>query len=159
MTKLLIVFTMTLLLSACGGPHQHQLQITGFEPYVQEFEQMSIQYAPKPIVVDDLIIQFGNAAVVCAGGENTVGCCIQEENTTPTITVDNVNTDYMDDPVFFEVMMMHEMGHCVLGRVHNPAMMPAPNQGDSASIMNPYINPVDLDAFRSQYFTEYFNWQ
>lgn len=53
------------------------------------------------------------------------------------------------------LVLYHEMGHCVLGRYHDTALLP---NGQPASIMNPYnIDEAVFLADRDYYLTELFS--
>lgn len=152
MNKVWIALLGTVTLANCGQvPQGKTLQITGFEENVAEFETASQQYAAKPQKIDDLIIVYGDPATACPDdGNHGTACCIHNQGQTPVIVVreQSESLEAMMDPYFTRVVMLHELGHCILGRT---------NSDDTMSIM--YSNPaaISLDNFYSAYMNEYFN--
>jgi hypothetical protein len=123
--------------SACSQkqqPHQEFLQVdTPFTDFVNNFEQVSAQEG-QPLAITDLVVQFGDTPTL-----NETGVCEWADNTTPKITVNqriwNTLNDYDKQEVVF-----HELGHCILKRVHQTSEIMAYNNTVSIaeSIMYPY---------------------
>lgn len=130
--------------TACGRPPV--LEIGGFENYVQRFEMKS-QEAGNPVKVTELKIQFGDLEAAYEDGICELG------DMTPTITVSKPSWDQMDDTER-EILMFHEMGHCVLNRKHRSALDP---KGLPESMMHPYGVPERIyAAARTEYIQELF---
>ena len=93
------------LCAACAK--ERRLGVT--ERYVLAFEEASIR-AGKPVKVDNLIIEFSPS------GKNFATC---EERTfhTPRIIITQSHWN-MANELQREVILFHELGHCVLGRDH-----------------------------------------
>jgi hypothetical protein len=149
---LVLIFTI-LSLSGCGTKIPPQL-----ETYVNKFlteGEVRGYYAQGQ--VDDLYYNFTDL-----GNSEILGDCVQ----TPFSNTINVNTVYWAslDNTQREILLMHEMGHCVLHRVHNRAfwyiMMPYDTeQSEPKSIMFPII--LDETAYlkyRKQYLDELFSY-
>ena len=97
------------LLAGCGR------KVTRFEvgqESVTAFEQAS-QAAGNPVRVDNLIIEWGGKPDVEANCETGMG--------TPKIQVNRARWDQAG-PERREIVLFHEMGHCVLGRSHMDAL-------------------------------------
>jgi hypothetical protein len=135
-TVLLCAF-MGLAASACAPKekqHEAFLQVDApFQDFVHNFEQVSAEEG-QPLTIDDLVVQFGDTPTL-----NETGVCEWADNETPKITVNqriwNTLNDYDKQEVIF-----HELGHCVLKRVHqNSEMMAYGGTVQVAeSIMYPY---------------------
>lgn len=123
--------------SACAPKekaHELFLQVDApFQNYVHNFEQVSSDEG-QALVIDDLVVSFGSTPSL-----NETGVCEWAENETPRITINqriwNTLTDYDRQEVMF-----HELGHCVLRRVHHNSEMMAYNGTVQVaeSIMYPY---------------------
>jgi len=58
-------------------------------------------------------------------------------------------------------LVFHELGHCVLGRMHVLAVLPNtdPNAGNPVSIMYPImLRPFNYAAMQDYYLQELFDW-
>jgi hypothetical protein len=124
--------------SACAPkerPHELQLQIDApFQQYVSAFEQAASQEQGTALVINDLVVSFGSTPSL-----NETGVCEWAENETPRITVNERIWNTLDDYDREEVLF-HELGHCVLRRVHQDGEMPAYGGAMRVpvSVMNPY---------------------
>lgn len=117
--------------------HESFLQIdSAFQDYVNTFEQVAAQEG-TPLTISDLVISFGTTPSL-----NETGVCEWTENETPKIIVNqriwNTLNDYDKQEVLF-----HELGHCVLRRIHQSGEMSAYNGSTTVpvSVMYPYRIP------------------
>lgn len=145
----LLVFA--LVFSACGkAPAESSapvLSLGSYSDYVTRFENAS-KAAGKPVTVTNLVIQEGKME---SPYEN--GACTVTEGQPPTITIKASAWALLTEPER-EELIFHELGHCVLGRVHNSTM---DGSGDPVSLMNPYpIGPVTYSSHRADYLVELF---
>ncbi len=114
-----------LLLAACARPHAKQYSVpTEFQPYIDSFVEASKQ-AGNPVEIDDLILEV--VPDIAAGADN--GLCTQGEG-TPRIQISGkfwngdlapvAHTDGKYDYVEAarEILVWHELGHCILLRGH-----------------------------------------
>lgn len=107
-----LVLGIALLLTAgCG--RSKETRYGPFAPYVAEFEAASIE-ANRPMIVDDLIIEFGPEEDFDVNQEAR---CIQKEGATPVIQVNPTRWANLDSNQR-SFLMIHEKGHCVLKRDH-----------------------------------------
>jgi hypothetical protein len=114
--------------------HESFLQVDApFQDYVHNFETVSAQEG-QSIQIDDLIVQFGDTPTL-----NETGVCEWADNETPKITVNeriwNTLNDYDRQEVIF-----HELGHCILKRVHQTSEIMGYNGSVqiAESVMYPY---------------------
>lgn len=144
--------TLSLLATSCGqntqaSPPQPVLQLGSFAPYVAKFEADSIAQG-APVKVDNLIVQFG---VMDFSAER--GDCTISGDLTPVITLDQEYWNSTDEPGR-EALIYHELGHCILRRVHRNTLN---GDGIPISDMNKYtIDSVTYQQFRAQFVAELF---
>lgn len=104
-----------------------------FVDFVSNFEQ-SAAAEGKSIAINDLVLTFGSTPNL-----NETGVCMWAENETPQIIINeriwNTLNDYDKQEVIF-----HELGHCVLRRIHHNSTMLGYNgtMTIAESIMYPY---------------------
>ncbi len=131
-----LISLVVLTASGCAPKKKHEafLQIDGpFQDFVHNFEQTSAQEG-TPLTVNDLILTFGSTPSM-----NETGVCEYSEDETPKITINqriwNTLNDYDKQEVIF-----HELGHCVLRRIHQNSEMRAYNNTQTipSSVMYPY---------------------
>ncbi len=125
-------FFAAIALSACGRAPQLEID-PELVPYVSSFEQVSVEQG-APVKIQDLIAGFGEL-----DNPRSNGVCELQNGEAPKIIIARVKWDRMSAEKR-ESLMFHELGHCILGRKHEPATTP---DGIPASIMNPY----SLDSF------------
>jgi hypothetical protein len=123
--------------SACAPKekaHEAFLQVDApFQDFVNNFEQVSGEEG-NPLRINDLIVTFGSTPSL-----NETGVCEWSENETPRITLNQRIWNTLNDYDRQEVMF-HELGHCVLRRIHQNSEMMAYNGTVrvAESIMYPY---------------------
>jgi len=135
-----------LVLSACGRAPQKD--VGPFGDFVQKFEQKSAEQG-HPVKVTDLVMKFGPM-----DDPRERGVCVIEPGKPPTITIDQDAFQKMDVDAQ-EALLAHEMGHCVLFRVHNPEYS---QPGVPSSLMIPYtMNGKVFANNESHYWKELFS--
>ncbi len=134
----------SLLIAGCGNNRPQSFAITGFEVYYAQF------VSDVGVGSNDLVIKFGNPAAV-TGLNTTVGVCERGNGRTPTVIIDEYFWAGSSEGYRQEIID-HELGHCILNRDHNNAVLP---NGWPASIMNAYLfNPQVIDNNKQYYFHE-----
>ncbi len=123
--------------SACAPQekeHEHFLQVDApFVDFVHNFE-VSASEEGRSVQITDLVISFGSTPNL-----NETGVCEWAENETPRVVINeriwNTLNDYDRQEVIY-----HELGHCVLRRIHQNGTMMGYNGTlqIAASIMYPY---------------------
>ncbi len=135
-----VVSFIVLSASSCAPKekqHDAFLQVDApFQDFVNNFEQTSSEEG-NALVIDDLVVVFGTTPTM-----NETGVCEWAENETPRIVINqriwNTLNDYDKQEVIF-----HELGHCVLRRVHQNSEMLAYDGAQTVpdSVMYPYRIP------------------
>ena len=143
------------LLVSCGQQQTADLTHTpvvsvapAFSPYVSKFQALSVQEGSAQ-TISDLSVQFGPISTT-----NEIGVCETGTNLTPSITVLQSTWEQMTESEQ-EVLMFHELGHCILNRVHVTSL-----NGDNSptSIMYPYaLDPTIYEANLAAYQAELFH--
>jgi hypothetical protein len=140
------------------GKHDQAQNLGNYSALVNQFVSDS-QAHGKQVDIGSLVIQVQalptTSTPVTGGTEisTTEGECTMTMN-GPVVTISQnaVNTY---DTESFEALMYHELGHCLLGRVHNPA---TESNGNPVSIMYPAaVVGTVYYAARTQYLNELFN--
>lgn len=138
MKNLLLILMSASFLTACGIQTKEHKKLNvdpELQPYVTQFQMKS------GIQIDDLEVVFRPLGI----NENTLGYCQQSSRTvytnggltrneynTPLIVInsDRWNYDFANSPSDRELLMFHELGHCILKRGHS--------NNYQTSIMYPY---------------------
>lgn len=146
-----LVFSFYIILASCSTFQNTHLELNEFKPWVDSFQEEHDKFGGY-LIVTNLIIRktrlFGSM----------VGFC-DYEAPTPTITIDATFWDN-SDTIIQELLIFHELGHCIINRVHkttmNQDLMPE-------SIMYPYItefqgqvNELYYESHRNSYMKELF---
>lgn len=162
-----------LLIAGCGArptaSHTPQVSIDpAFQRYVDDFVA-DAKAQGHPVQITDLIIKFGDLGTTAPGepGMFRYGQCDTAPDTTPVITINTnpaVTNWYGGDDAFRELVIYHEMGHCVLGLQHDTNMItlavPSIDWQSTAaeSLMHPDLEIAAqfITEFRDHYVTQLF---
>lgn len=119
--------TLALVTLGCGNnAASKEFNIKGFEKYYNNFSSVG------NVKTDNLVIKFHTLGQPgAAPNTHIMGLCISEAG-VPTILVDPRDWIGFTEGQRYE-LIWHELGHCVLGRLHNDAKL---LDGNPASIMN-----------------------
>src|SRR5688572_29801368 len=110
---LLISLIGALSLSACG--REPTLEVDAeLVPYVTEFESISVE-AGSPVKIQDLIAGFGEL-----DNPRSNGVCELQQGESPKIIIARTKWERMSIEKR-ESLIFHELGHCILGRKHDPS--------------------------------------
>lgn len=140
-----LVLAVLVLATGCG---RKQLEVAGFESYVDAFQASSNAHG-RNITVEELIIQFGTTA-----SANADATCYRGGSETPKIVVDPNRWEQMPEEQR-TALLFHEMGHCVLNREHKSG--PMDSGGCPGSVMNPYtLSATCFSGHRDHYEEELF---
>jgi hypothetical protein len=126
-------YILLLLLTSCANTQ------TSIDPklrsYVEAFARAGNFHTLPPLTV-----QFGNGATAENDGE-----CIEYDDSANTPNIVNIVQNYWDwyNETQRTLLMFHELGHCVLHRVHNNALN---TNGMPVSIMY-YVSTASEDQF------------
>lgn len=151
MNKILVLLLglAALILGGCGS-NPHHFDVTGFETYYNNFA------VAGNVQCDNLIIKFGTLGDPGpVAGSEIVGECITQENATPVVVIDQLYWSQASDSVR-EELIWHELGHCLLHRVHRMDVL---SNNEPASIMNPMLfDPYAIQNNYQYYKTELFGY-
>jgi len=157
-----ILTALIILILGCGKGNDFEYKVPAeFETYVQKFIAEA-RARGKDITIDNLIIKRDSTLLtVLCGMSNT----ISSKNDVQKIITIGVPYCWQND-LQLEALIFHELGHCILGRVHDQNLMP---KGDPKTLMYPdnislyspcfysLGNPCDLTYRRPYYIDELFN--
>lgn len=144
-------YLLLLLLVSCA-PHDQQVIIDHtLRPYLDRFIEDGARQNVQ-IKIQDLILQFGKI-----DDPYTLGTCYTESNSTPLVTINPLFWDSFEDKMK-ELIVYHELGHCVLFLAHDTSEWQAPDKAVvPASVMNPYLGFVKYYvAYRDHYMVDLF---
>jgi hypothetical protein len=144
------------LFTACGSSPPSYTPVVSIDPqfqsYVTEF-QTQAQNQNKPIVITSLVV-----TMVSSLGGNITGQCTQTDYSSPLVQIGQDAWDSFDQNGQQE-LIDHELGHCVLNRVHRPVALVQDNIAYPITIMYPYFFDARLiTANMDQFYHELF-WQ
>jgi hypothetical protein len=147
--------TVSFALSACGSSQsQTHTPVVSIEAQYQPIvDSFTVEAATEgaPVTITDLIIQ----TVQDLPTTEEMGVCLQGAGTTPTIQINQSMWDSLDADGQQE-LLFHELGHCVLNRVHEEIL----NNGVPVSVMSPiFLGSSLYDANKDQYMHELFTSQ
>jgi hypothetical protein len=119
-----------------------------FQSYVSDFELLAANNN-TPVTIDNLVIQFGTLGQAAEMGE-----CDIADGTPPTITIDQ-NYWASADENTRKTLIYHELGHCVLHRLHRTSITTG---GYPISLMNAYtvsgvVYEAETDYYNQELFT------
>lgn len=104
-----------LFATACGqkqAPHQAIFQVdSDFLPYVTAFENAAAEQGAA-VRITDLIVSYGPTP-----NANETGVCEIATDESPRISINSTIWQYLS-PMDRQQVMFHELGHCVLRRLH-----------------------------------------
>jgi hypothetical protein len=141
------------VLAACGKDYD----VGPFESYVETFQQQALA-SGHPVQINSLRMSFKEVS------EEYQGYCTVSAvvNFNGAIQVKMVPTIYIDPAAWqtqndwgHEAVIMHELGHCILGRGHDTRMQAS---GIPRSVM--YPSRIDQTVYqdnRAYFFQELFN--
>lgn len=143
------------LASACAPKEKDHVELfqvdSDFLPYVQNFELASSQES-RDLKITDLIVSFGDTPNL-----NETGVCEITENETPRIIVNAAIWQTLSSTDRQEVIF-HELGHCVLRRIHQNSQVAGTGGMIPDSIMYPYrISGTTYQSNISYYHHELFS--
>lgn len=149
-----LTILLILVLSACCQAHNKQVSIPAeVQPYIDSF-QADAGSQNVGLKIDDLVVQFDS---LDQPDQVVYGRCVYGYNMTPVVKLDKSHWDN-GSSTFRETLVYHELGHCLLNRLHINLLWQAPNGARTPfSIM--YANSAALDyyqMYRQHYIQELF---
>ena len=140
---------------ACGQKESPRVAVfqvdSDFLPYVSAFERAANEQG-KPIRVNDLIVSFGPTPNL-----NETGVCEISSDESPRITI-NQNIWSFLSPMDRQQVMFHELGHCVLRRLHKSGVTVQNGASIPSSMMYTHRIPgTTYSAHQGFYHIELFS--
>lgn len=149
---LLLICAYTLGCSSGQSHQQYQIDAE-FEPFVAEFVLQARKYDASIHKLKHVQIYFADSLPT----PNALGVCYTGYKDYDIIVL----RSYWQRASHYskEQLIMHELGHCVLGRSHKNGFMPVDNQMKPLSIMNQYHLPDEAYiSFRDELIFELFSY-
>lgn len=130
------ILVIGLFLVGCASPikfEKHLSVSVEFTPYIISFQEHAAQYGQN-VRIDDLIVRFNDKL----NGTETIGLCTTDRYETPIIDIQPDHW-YNQNEYGRQVLMYHELGHCVLGLDHDDSFIYSSVSGRNVpnSIMYP----------------------
>ncbi len=111
-----MIFLLSTLLVGCGAKGTKDAapvtEFSSFASQVDEFQESAHNNGRPDLVIDNLIIKYGDIA-----DPNVVAECQHGGGINPTITVDTDQWKLLSSSQK-RAVLFHELGHCVLERNH-----------------------------------------
>ncbi len=144
--SLTLVSVMTLVMYSCGKAPVYEVD-PELLPYVNQFQGTAAQYGHSG-TISELVAKFGPMS-----NPRERAFCDLVDGEPPTVMV-NAETWETLDEASRESLMFHELGHCILKRVH---MSERNSMGTPVSVMNPYaIDSETYEKHHDEYVAELF---
>lgn len=155
--KLIMSFLFLFLLVNCAPTHTNFLNIgPEFKPYVDMFE-CEAKRMGRPLKIKTLTVEFGDTKY---RGEYVIGLCGQSNMLNPVITIDKEFWDESSE-TSREILMFHELGHCILDKNHNNNMImlptvawPIPASIMGAELLSDNYYVLNRDYYLHELFSE-----
>jgi hypothetical protein len=141
---------------SCGSASNSAQIPSDIAPIVAKFQQDALA---QNHVVDTDSVQYSFQSLGQENGEQEIGDCqMNSDGSNPTVIIDTNSWASFSDTQK-EMLVYHELGHCVLGRVHDSSYWAVPST--AFSIVNSLMYPSQTDAsnyeiYRDHYMQELF---
>ncbi|MEO1450561.1 MAG: hypothetical protein AAFV07_13615 [Bacteroidota bacterium] len=124
------------------------------QPYIDQFE-LEASKRGQDIQIDNLIVDFGGE-LTDNTGNTAAGQCRPafSGEPTPHITLDTTSANWRNNDFSREMLVFHELGHCILDRLqHKDDLLP---NGNFSSIMRTvgYQLYGDNTLFKREYYLD-----
>ncbi|MDX1906930.1 MAG: hypothetical protein SF053_07825 [Bacteroidia bacterium] len=121
------------------------------EPYIELFEEEAAKRG-QTLTIDNLKVEFATDLL----GGDAAGLCTfaSASSPTPHIRLDTTSFNWQNNLYHREILVLHELGHCILNRQHRDDFLP---NGNIASIMRATGEQVyggSLNAFKRDYYLD-----
>lgn len=120
------------------------------QPYIDLFEAEAAKRG-KDIKIDNLIVEFeGNLQDGTAAGL----CNFETTNSPPHIRLDTTSTNWTNNEASREILVFHELGHCILNRLHRDDLLPNTNYVSIMRSTGSQVYGGSLNAFKRDYYLD-----
>ncbi|RMG64730.1 MAG: hypothetical protein D6722_16640, partial [Bacteroidetes bacterium] len=143
-----------LLLSACKRedipPKAYEVPAI-IQPYVDAFEQEAAARG-LDLNIDNLTVEFGTDLQ----GGDAAGLCTfaSQNNPTPRIQLDTTSFNWRNNEYHREILVFHELGHCILNRLHRDDLLPNGNIASMMRSTGEQIYGGSLNGFKRDYYLD-----
>ena len=149
-----IIISSSLLFSACR-PEPIPPKVYEVPPLIQPYVDLFEQEASKrgiQLDIDNLKVEFEEEL----NGGDAAGTCTfaTEASPTPHIRLDTTSFNWKNNEYHREILVFHELGHCILDRLHKDNIL---SNGNIASIMRSTGEQVYgglLNDFKREYYLD-----
>ncbi|MEO0896185.1 MAG: hypothetical protein AAFY71_07305, partial [Bacteroidota bacterium] len=145
-----------LWITACNQEPVEVLSIPdNIAPYVDLFEEEAAKRGLS-LTINELIVEFGTDLESSSGDEAAGQCIISSNrNSIPRIVLDTTSFNWTNNLSHREILVFHELGHCVLDRLaHRDDQL---NNGNFTSIMRStgeQLYGAELNGFKRDYYLD-----
>lgn len=142
---------LSLLLTSCAQEKKGNNIDAELQVYVSSFEN-DAKAMGRDLEIENLTVKFGESS-----NPNQLGLCSLEKS-GPIITVSRTNYDnYVKLKKFsdIELVMYHELGHCILFLRHNDSYS-GPNQFPSSIMHSIHFSGLLYKTYKQNYLKELF---
>jgi hypothetical protein len=121
------------------------------QPYVEAFEQEAALRG-RTLDIDNLKVEFqtnlqgGDAAGLCTFATSS--------NPTPHIRLDTTSYNWQNNLYHRELLVFHELGHCILDRLHKDNSLPVGNYASMMRSTGEQVYGGKLNAFKRDYYLD-----
>ncbi len=156
MKKYTLLLLVLASLSACKNDREPVYSVpVELENYIDAFEADAAANGTT-LNIDDLILEYGSELVL--DGTEAAGLCHYEtDETGPRIELDTATLNWTLHDFSREALVYHELGHCILDRSHDNALLPNRNY-KSLMKSSGEISYSGFNQFKRDYYiAELFN--
>lgn len=121
------------------------------QPYIDAFEQEAAARGVE-LSIDNLIVEFESDLQ----GGDAAGLCTfaSQNNPTPHVRLDTTSFNWRNNLYHREILVFHELGHCILNRLHRDDLLPNGNIASMMRSTGEQIYGGSLNAFKRDYYLD-----
>ncbi|MBK8444937.1 MAG: hypothetical protein IPL35_16680 [Sphingobacteriales bacterium] len=138
--------------TSCKKDHEKVYEVPAIiQPYVDDFKAEAAARGIN-LVVDDLIVEF-RENLESQGNEAAGLCHFGTKNSSPFVELDTTSNNWTAGANSRELLVFHELGHCLLNRQHKEDLLP---NGQYASLMKAGgdILYADFSNYKRDYYLD-----
>ncbi|GAB4424387.1 MAG: hypothetical protein OHK0039_41560 [Bacteroidia bacterium] len=121
------------------------------EEYVVRFEQEAASRG-LDLTIDNLRVSFASDLQ----GGDAAGLCTfaNQDNPTPHVQLDTTSFNWRNNLNHREILVFHELGHCILNRLHRDDDLPNSNIASIMRSTGEQVYGGSLNAFKRDYYLD-----
>lgn len=132
------IILLALLVAGCSARPYESID-PDLKPAYESFLAASVSQNHDLTAENNIIVEYGDAAGTCGGGDDS-GCCLKQDNQTPRVVIATYVKNLSEDEK--EMILFHELGHCLLNRDH---------ESTQDSLMYPYVAEISPRSYESNH--------